>query len=81
MKRKWKNTNDSVSPEEPPEFTNADDYPAFSEHDHFKSGDNLEPAEIQDNVIIEPINDTQSSPTTISPLPESILQTPIPQDI
>ncbi|GKA83599.1 retrovirus-related pol polyprotein from transposon TNT 1-94 [Tanacetum coccineum] len=55
--------------------------PAFSEHNHFESGDNLEPAKIKDNVIIEPINDTQSSPTTISPLPESILQTPIPQDI
>ncbi|GKA67850.1 retrovirus-related pol polyprotein from transposon TNT 1-94 [Tanacetum coccineum] len=73
-------SKDSVSPEEPPEFTNADDYPAFSEHDHFESGDNLEPAEIQDNVIIEPISDTQSSPTTISPSPESILQTPVPQD-
>ncbi|GJR18034.1 retrovirus-related pol polyprotein from transposon TNT 1-94 [Tanacetum coccineum] len=42
---------DSVSPKEPLEFTNADDHPAFSEHDNFESGDNLKPAEIQDNHI------------------------------
>ncbi|GKC65865.1 retrovirus-related pol polyprotein from transposon TNT 1-94 [Tanacetum coccineum] len=71
---------DSVSPEEPPEFTSADDHPALNEHDHFDSGDNLEPAEIQDNVIIEPISDTQSSPLTISPLAKFVLQTPVPQD-
>ncbi|GJT46893.1 retrovirus-related pol polyprotein from transposon TNT 1-94, partial [Tanacetum coccineum] len=69
---------DSVSPKEPPEFTNVDDHPAFSEHDHFESGDNLEPTEIQDNVISEPIRDTQSLPITISPSAESILQTPVP---
>nr|GEU37329.1 hypothetical protein [Tanacetum cinerariifolium] len=72
--------NNSISPEEPPEFTNADDHPAFSEHDHFESGDNLKPAEIQDNVIIKPISDTQSSPTTIAPSAESILQTHVPQN-
>ncbi|GJR97017.1 retrovirus-related pol polyprotein from transposon TNT 1-94 [Tanacetum coccineum] len=71
---------DSVSPKEPPEFTSADDHLAFSEHDHFESGDNLIPAKIQDNVIIEPISDTQSSPTTISPSTEAILQTLVPQD-
>ncbi|GJX47461.1 retrovirus-related pol polyprotein from transposon TNT 1-94 [Tanacetum coccineum] len=42
---------DSVSPREPPEFTNADDHLAFSEHDHFESSDNIEPAKIQDNHI------------------------------
>ncbi|GJX34612.1 retrovirus-related pol polyprotein from transposon TNT 1-94 [Tanacetum coccineum] len=73
-------SKDSISPKEPPEFTNANDHPAFSEHDHFKSSDNLELAEIQDNVIIEPISNTQSSPTTISPSAESILQTHVPQD-
>ncbi|GKC64579.1 retrovirus-related pol polyprotein from transposon TNT 1-94, partial [Tanacetum coccineum] len=71
---------DSVSPEEPPEFTSANDHLAFSEHDHFESGDNLIPAKIQDNVIIKPISDTQSSPTTILPSNEAILQTLVPQD-
>ncbi|GJT90235.1 retrovirus-related pol polyprotein from transposon TNT 1-94 [Tanacetum coccineum] len=55
---------DSVSPEEPLELTSADDHPAFNEHDHFES---VDIPETQYNVIIEPINDTQSSPTTISP--------------
>ncbi|GJR78829.1 retrovirus-related pol polyprotein from transposon TNT 1-94 [Tanacetum coccineum] len=58
---------DSVSPEEPHEFTSADDHPVFNEHDHFDSVENLELAEIQDNVIIEPISGVQSSPTIISP--------------
>nr|GEY41935.1 hypothetical protein [Tanacetum cinerariifolium] len=80
LKPRSKVTQCYANIKEPPEFTNADDHPAFSEHDHFESSDYLEPAEIQDNVIIKPINDTQSSPTTISPSAESILQTPVPQD-
>ncbi|GKF15420.1 hypothetical protein Tco_0056882, partial [Tanacetum coccineum] len=39
---------DSVSPEEPPVFTSADDLPVFNEHDHFDSVENLKLAEIQD---------------------------------
>ncbi|GJR80014.1 retrovirus-related pol polyprotein from transposon TNT 1-94 [Tanacetum coccineum] len=48
---------DFVSPKEPPEFTNTDDHLAFSEHDHFKLGNNLEPAEIQDNKLIEALEE------------------------
>ncbi|GJR62049.1 retrovirus-related pol polyprotein from transposon TNT 1-94 [Tanacetum coccineum] len=58
---------DFVSPEEPPEFTSADDHPTLNEHDHHDTTDNLEPADIQDKVIDEPISDVQPSPTTISP--------------
>ncbi|GKF92775.1 hypothetical protein Tco_0279494, partial [Tanacetum coccineum] len=79
---------DSVSPEEPPEFTSADDHPAFNKHDHSESVDNLKHAETQDNVIMEPISDVQSSPTIISSLivveinhsAEGFLQPPVPQD-
>ncbi|GKE92008.1 hypothetical protein Tco_1573103, partial [Tanacetum coccineum] len=71
---------DSVSPEEPPEFTSADDHPAFNEHDHSESVDNLKHAETQDNVISEPISNSQPSPSTISPSAEVIFQTPVPQD-
>ncbi|GJY12458.1 retrovirus-related pol polyprotein from transposon TNT 1-94 [Tanacetum coccineum] len=59
----------SVSPEEPPEFTIADDHPSLNKLDQPESADNLEPAEIQDNVSNEPISDVQTSPT-ISPLDE-----------
>nr|GEX39696.1 retrovirus-related Pol polyprotein from transposon TNT 1-94 [Tanacetum cinerariifolium] len=45
-----------VSPEESLEFTSADDQPVFNEHDHFDLVENFELAEIQDNVIIEPIS-------------------------
>ncbi|GKC47637.1 hypothetical protein Tco_1065359 [Tanacetum coccineum] len=71
---------DSIYPEEPTEFTSTDNHPAFSEHNHFESGDNLEPAKIKDNVIIEPISDTQSTPKTSLPSGEAILQTLVPQD-
>ncbi|GJW29772.1 retrovirus-related pol polyprotein from transposon TNT 1-94 [Tanacetum coccineum] len=63
-------SKDIVSLEEPPEFTNADNHPTSNEHDHFELGDNIEPAKIQDTVITEPISDTQSSPSTISPSAE-----------
>nr|GEV11770.1 retrovirus-related Pol polyprotein from transposon TNT 1-94 [Tanacetum cinerariifolium] len=46
---------DSVSLEEPHEFTNADDHPTFNELDHFESVDILEHAEIQDIIFTEPI--------------------------
>ncbi|GJZ19502.1 retrovirus-related pol polyprotein from transposon TNT 1-94 [Tanacetum coccineum] len=71
---------DFVSPKEPPEFTSADDHPAFNENDHSDSVDNLELVEIQDNDINEPISDVQSSSITILPSTEVILQTPVPQD-
>ncbi|GJV55931.1 retrovirus-related pol polyprotein from transposon TNT 1-94 [Tanacetum coccineum] len=70
---------DSVSPEEPSEFTYADDYPALNDVDQPELADNLEPVEIQDNVINEPISDVQPSPI-ISPSVKGILQHPIPQD-
>ncbi|GJR89093.1 hypothetical protein Tco_0213104 [Tanacetum coccineum] len=47
---------DSVSPEDPHVFTSADDHPALNDHVHTKSADNLEPAKIQYNVIIEQIS-------------------------
>ncbi|GKD98982.1 hypothetical protein Tco_1382879 [Tanacetum coccineum] len=71
---------DSVSLEEPSEFTIADDHLALSEHDHPGSADNLEPAEFQDNVINKQINEFQPSPTTISPSVEVFLQPHVPQD-
>ncbi|GJT10342.1 retrovirus-related pol polyprotein from transposon TNT 1-94 [Tanacetum coccineum] len=48
---------DSVSPEDPPEFTEADNQPALNELDQPESVDILKSAETQDNVIIKPIND------------------------
>ncbi|GJT58099.1 hypothetical protein Tco_0993153 [Tanacetum coccineum] len=48
---------DSVSSEEPPEFTVVDDHPALIEPDQPESADNLEPTELQYNVIMEPISD------------------------
>ncbi|GKA93285.1 retrovirus-related pol polyprotein from transposon TNT 1-94 [Tanacetum coccineum] len=65
---------DSVSPEEPPEFTSADDHPTLSELDH------LESAKIPDFVINEPISEVQPSPTTISPSADVTLLPPVPQD-
>nr|GEV23180.1 putative ribonuclease H-like domain-containing protein [Tanacetum cinerariifolium] len=74
-------SEDSVSFEELPEFTNADNHPAFNKHDHFESVDNLEHVEIQDNIFTKPTSDTLSSLTTISPSTEVIPQPPILQDI
>ncbi|GJX17164.1 retrovirus-related pol polyprotein from transposon TNT 1-94 [Tanacetum coccineum] len=71
---------DSVSPEYPPEFIEADDHPALNELGHPKSADHLESAKPQDNVIIDQINDIQPSPTTIPPSADVILQTDVPQD-
>ncbi|GKC21382.1 retrovirus-related pol polyprotein from transposon TNT 1-94, partial [Tanacetum coccineum] len=69
----------SVTSEDPPEFTEADNHPALNEPDQTESADHLEPVEPQNNVIIEPISDVQPSPT-ISHLAEVILQTLVPQD-
>ncbi|GJR69811.1 retrovirus-related pol polyprotein from transposon TNT 1-94 [Tanacetum coccineum] len=69
----------SVTSEEPPEFTEADNHPTLIKPDQAESTDLLDSAEPQNNVIIEPISDIQSSPT-ISPSAEVVLQTPIPQD-
>ncbi|GJZ38952.1 hypothetical protein Tco_0585515 [Tanacetum coccineum] len=79
---------DYVSPKEPPEFTSADDHPVLNEHGHPELVDDLEPAEIQDNAINEPINGVQPSPTTISPSIvdetnpsiDGISHPPVPQD-
>ncbi|GJT74639.1 hypothetical protein Tco_1041364 [Tanacetum coccineum] len=46
---------DFISPEETPEFIDADDHPALNELEQSKSVDNLEPAKIQDYVTNEPI--------------------------
>ncbi|GKA18670.1 retrovirus-related pol polyprotein from transposon TNT 1-94 [Tanacetum coccineum] len=72
-------SKDSVSPEEPPKFTSADDHPALNELDLFESDDILEPVEIQNTIINEPISDVQPS-LTILPSAEGILQPLVPQD-
>ncbi|GJW90374.1 hypothetical protein Tco_0167927, partial [Tanacetum coccineum] len=48
---------DFVSPVEPPEFTSTDDHPTLNEHDLSELTNILEPAEIQDSIINEPIYD------------------------
>ncbi|GKE76551.1 retrovirus-related pol polyprotein from transposon TNT 1-94, partial [Tanacetum coccineum] len=53
----------SVTSEDPPKFIEADNHPALNEPDQTKSADHFEPAETQNNVIIEPISDVQPSPT------------------
>ncbi|GJS03176.1 retrovirus-related pol polyprotein from transposon TNT 1-94 [Tanacetum coccineum] len=69
----------SVTSEEPPEFTIADDLAAIYEPDHAESADILKSAEPQDNVLSESISDDQQAPV-ISPSAEVILQNPTPQD-
>ncbi|GKF88982.1 hypothetical protein Tco_0262945, partial [Tanacetum coccineum] len=64
---------DSVSTKDPPEFIKADNHPALNKLDQHESVDILEFAKTQDNVIIKPISDIQSSPTTISSSLEVIL--------
>ncbi|GJY79207.1 retrovirus-related pol polyprotein from transposon TNT 1-94 [Tanacetum coccineum] len=69
-----------LEPRNPPEFAVADDHPAPNELDQPESADNLESAEIQDNITNKPISDDQ--PTSIFlPSAEGILQPPVPQDI
>ncbi|GKD13854.1 retrovirus-related pol polyprotein from transposon TNT 1-94 [Tanacetum coccineum] len=70
----------SVTSEDPPEFTVADDQPAINEPDQPESSDHFELAKTHHNVIIEPISDDQPPLTTISPSTNVIIQTPIPQD-
>ncbi|GJV95024.1 retrovirus-related pol polyprotein from transposon TNT 1-94 [Tanacetum coccineum] len=69
----------SVTSEEPPEFTIAGDLPAIHKPDHAGSADILESAEPQYNVLSESISDDQPA-LVISPSAEVILQNPIPQD-
>ncbi|GJS77797.1 retrovirus-related pol polyprotein from transposon TNT 1-94 [Tanacetum coccineum] len=66
---------DFVSSKDPIEFTITNNYPALSEPDHPESTDNLEPAEIQDNVTNEPISDIHHLPSD-----EDIHLSPVPQD-
>nr|GEW80830.1 retrovirus-related Pol polyprotein from transposon TNT 1-94 [Tanacetum cinerariifolium] len=51
-------SKDYGSPREPPEFTNADDHPAFSEHDHFESNRWSREKHIElVNIIGKPLDD------------------------
>nr|GEU63711.1 hypothetical protein [Tanacetum cinerariifolium] len=59
--------NQGVKLPNPSEFTEADDHPALNKLDQPESADYLKSAKTQDNVIIDPIRDTQPSPTTIPP--------------
>ncbi|GKC71109.1 pentatricopeptide repeat-containing protein [Tanacetum coccineum] len=47
---------DFISPEDPPECTEADDHPTLNELDQPESVDHLESSKTQDNVIIDLIN-------------------------
>ncbi|GJW17668.1 hypothetical protein Tco_0025104 [Tanacetum coccineum] len=49
--------------QDPPDFTTADNHPALSEPSHLELDDNLEPSEIQNNVINKPIIDIHHSPS------------------
>ncbi|GJS55875.1 retrovirus-related pol polyprotein from transposon TNT 1-94 [Tanacetum coccineum] len=69
----------SVTFEDPSEFTIVDDLTAIHEPDHAKSADILESAEPQNNVLSESISDDQPTPV-ISPSVGDILQNPAPQD-
>ncbi|GKC20994.1 retrovirus-related pol polyprotein from transposon TNT 1-94, partial [Tanacetum coccineum] len=69
----------SVTSEEPLEFTIAGDLSTIHEPDHAESADILESAESQDNVLSKTISDDQPAPV-ISPSPKVILQNLIPQD-
>ncbi|GJY08947.1 retrovirus-related pol polyprotein from transposon TNT 1-94 [Tanacetum coccineum] len=60
------NQGDSVSPEEPPKLTSANDHPTLNKLDQPESPDNLESVKIQYNVTNEPFSDVQPSPI-ISP--------------
>ncbi|GJY53053.1 hypothetical protein Tco_0444717 [Tanacetum coccineum] len=62
---------DSVSPVKPPEFTSADDHPTLNELDLSESTDILEPAEIQDTIINEPISEPIAGITTRSRVRDS----------
>nr|GEU34265.1 retrovirus-related Pol polyprotein from transposon TNT 1-94 [Tanacetum cinerariifolium] len=69
----------SITSEEPPEFTIADSPPTIHEPDYAESADILESAEPQDNVLSESISDDQPALVN-SPSAELILQNPVPQD-
>ncbi|GKA49517.1 retrovirus-related pol polyprotein from transposon TNT 1-94 [Tanacetum coccineum] len=70
---------DSVSPEEPLEFTSDDDHLAPNDQDYLESADNIEPAKIQDIIISEPISNVQPS-LTLLPSAEGILHSLVPQE-
>ncbi|GJT61144.1 retrovirus-related pol polyprotein from transposon TNT 1-94 [Tanacetum coccineum] len=67
--------HESIIPEDPPVFTEADNHPVINEPDQTESTDLLEPPEPQTNVIYKPISDVQPSPSA-----EVIPQTLVPQD-
>ncbi|GJW60283.1 retrovirus-related pol polyprotein from transposon TNT 1-94 [Tanacetum coccineum] len=69
----------SITSEDPSEFTIADDLAAIYEPDHAESLDILESDEPQDNVLSESTSDDQPAPV-ISPSAKVILQNPAPQD-
>nr|GEV53605.1 retrovirus-related Pol polyprotein from transposon TNT 1-94 [Tanacetum cinerariifolium] len=69
----------SVTFEDPPVFTEADDHPSLNEPNQIESADHFKPAKPQNNVIIKPISDVQPSPS-ILPSADVILQTLVPQD-
>ncbi|GJU56120.1 reverse transcriptase domain-containing protein [Tanacetum coccineum] len=71
--------HNSITSEQPPEFTIADGLLAIHKPDHAESADILESAKPQDNVLCESISDDQPT-LAISPSAKVILQNPVPQD-
>ncbi|GJR08159.1 retrovirus-related pol polyprotein from transposon TNT 1-94 [Tanacetum coccineum] len=69
----------SITYEEPFEFTIADDLPAIYEPGHDELADILESAAPQDDVLSESISNDQPAPI-ISPSAEVIPQIPVPRD-
>ncbi|GJZ55840.1 retrovirus-related pol polyprotein from transposon TNT 1-94, partial [Tanacetum coccineum] len=69
----------SVTAEEPPEFTLANDHLSIHEPDHVESTDILESFEPQDTVLSESISDDQPDPI-ILPSTKVIPQNLVPQD-
>ncbi|GKB52510.1 retrovirus-related pol polyprotein from transposon TNT 1-94 [Tanacetum coccineum] len=71
---------DINSPKESHEFIIVDDHPVHNEPGDFGLADNLEPDEVQDFIINEPISEVESSPTIISPSVKLFTNLYVPQD-
>nr|GEU98184.1 ribonuclease H-like domain-containing protein [Tanacetum cinerariifolium] len=65
---------DFNSPDESPKFIIDDDHPVHNKPNDSESTDNLEPTEIQESIINEPISEAKPSPSNITPLDEGFIQ-------
>ncbi|GKC59813.1 hypothetical protein Tco_1087411 [Tanacetum coccineum] len=71
---------DINSPKESHEFIIVDDHLVHNEPGDFGLADNLEPDEIQDFIINEPISEVEYTPIIISPSVELFTNLCVPQD-